>query len=477
MRLTIFSKLVAGYLAIFILIITVSVYTAMQFQKLKVATDSILNVDNRTLSYNKRLIDAILSQVQYERKFLIIKDNTLYDQFVTAENDFDQNFNEMVAVSASVHTRSLLDVVKQSHQYYQSLFSKEVEFLRASQHYPKDWYTQEKEKAVNAIMDSLKELRTYSENSTYEKIKKLAEAGTSARKVAIVMTALSLIFGITISIFITRSITKPLAVLKDKTKQIARGNYESNLTLSSPPEIGELVRDFNFMCNKLRETDRMKSDFFSLMSHELRTPLTSIKEGTTLLLDGVGGETTEKQKRLLSIIAEESNRLIDLVNSSLDLSKMEAGMMTYTFVKSDIIPLIYKAVIEIEPIAKAKNIKTELNVMSRKLPFTNMDTERILQVLRNLIGNAVKFTPEGGQVKISAGHAEGSLIVSVSDKGPGIPTKDLVSIFDKFKTSKNHKGTGLGLAIVKNIITAHGGKVWAESKPGQGSTFTFVLPA
>lgn len=477
MKLTIFSKLVAGYLAIFILIITVSIYTTMQLQKLKVATDSILNVDNRMLSYNKKIIDAILSQVQYERKFLIIKDDTLYDRFASIENDFDQNFSELVAISDSAHARSLLDAVKQSHQYYQSLFYKEVEFLWAGQRYPKDWYTQEKEKAVNAIIEGMKELRTYSENSTYEKIKKLGEAGTNARKVAIVMTALSLIFGITISIFITRSITKPLAVLKEKTRQVAKGNYESNLSLSSPAEIGELVQDFNFMCNKLKEMDRMKSDFFSLMSHELRTPLTSIKEGVTLLLEGVGGETNEKQKRLLSIIAEESNRLIDLVNSSLDLSKMEAGMMTYNFVKADIIPLINKAVVEIEPIAKAKNIKTELNIMSGKLPFTNMDTERILQVLRNLIGNAVKFTPEGGQVKISAGHANNSLMVAVSDKGPGIPKKDLITIFDKFKSSKYHKGTGLGLAIVKNIITAHGGKVWAESKSGQGSTFTFVLPA
>jgi two-component system sensor histidine kinase GlrK len=282
---------------------------------------------------------------------------------------------------------------------------------------------------------------------------------------------------ITISIFITRSITKPLSVLKEKTRQIAKGNYESTLRLSSSPEIGELVRDFNFMCNKLKEMDKMKSDFFSLMSHELRTPLTSIKEGTTLLLEGIGGETNEKQKRLLSIIAEESNRLIDLVNSTLDLSKMEAGMTAYNFVKADIVPLINKAVVEMEPIAKAKNIKTELNIMSGKLPFANMDTERILQVLRNLIGNAVKFTPEGGQIKISVRYTNGGLVVSVSDKGPGIPRTDLITIFDKFKSSKKYTGTGLGLAIVKNITTAHGGKVWAESKPGQGSIFTFVLPA
>jgi two-component system sensor histidine kinase GlrK len=476
MRFTIFSKLVIGYLTIFILVIIVSVYTTMQFQKLVIATGSIINIDDRMLSYNKKLTDALLSQVQHERKFLIIKDNTFYDRFVSAENDFDQHFSEVVSVEDSPYATGLLDTIKSSHQRYKSLFYQEVEFLKSGQRYSKDLYAQEKEKAINEIMEGLRELRAYTENNTYKKIKQLGEAGTDARKVAIIMTALSLIMGITISIFITRSITKPLAGLKEKTRQIAKGNYESTLKLSSPPEIGELVRDFNIMCNKLKEMDRMKSDFFSLMSHELRTPLTSIKEGTTLLLEGIGGETNEKQKRLLSIISEESNRLIGLVNSTLDLSKMEAGMAAYNFVKADIVPLINKAVVEMEPIAKAKNIKTELNIMSGKLPFANMDPERILQVLRNLIGNAVKFTSEGGQVKISVRYTNGGLVVSVSDKGPGIPRKDLITIFDKFKSSKKYTGTGLGLAIVKNITIAHGGKVWAESKLGQGSIFTFVLP-
>jgi two-component system sensor histidine kinase GlrK len=477
MKFTIFSKLVACYLAIFILLIIVSIYVALQLQKLENATDSILNIDNRMLNYNKKLTDALLSQVQYEKKFLIMKDNAFYDRFVAAENDFDQYFTELFSVADSPQARQLLDGVSQAHQHYQDLFYEEVESLSSRQRYPKDWYTQEKEKAINTIMEDMKELRAYSENNTYEKIKKLGEAGANARTVVLVMTVLSLIFGITISVFITRSITKPLAVMRKKTREIARGNYESNLNLTSPPEIGELAQDFNFMCNKLREMDRMKSDFFSFMSHELRTPLTSIKEGTTLLLEGIGGETNDKQKRLLRIIAEESNRLIVLVNSILDLSKIEAGMMIYNFVQADITPLIKKAVVEIEPIAKARNIRTDLQITQEGLPLTNIDTERILQVLRNLIGNAVKFTPEGGQVRISARHVNGSLEVSVADKGPGIPKEDLTTIFDKFKSSKSHKGTGLGLAIVKNIITSHGGRVWVESEPGQGSTFTFLLPA
>ncbi len=126
--------------------------------------------------------------------------------------------------------------------------------------------------------------------------------------------------------------------------------------MTSPPEIGELAAAIDSMCEKLQEFDRLKADFFASMSHELRTPLTSIKEGTGLLLDGVGGETTEKQRKLLAILAEESNRLINVVNSLLDLSKMEAGMMTYDFESGHVDPLIRRALAEIAPLIEAKQI-------------------------------------------------------------------------------------------------------------------------
>jgi two-component system sensor histidine kinase GlrK len=225
----------------------------------------------------------------------------------------------------------------------------------------------------------------------------------------------------------------------------------------------------------------MKSDFFSSMSHELRTPLSSIKEGINLLQEGVGGVTTDKQNRLLAILTAESNRLINLVNSLLDLSKMEAGMMTYAFQEGRLGPLIERVIVEMAPLVEAKKISLEAK-MGPELPLVKMDGERILQALRNLIGNAVKFTQKGGQVTVSIRLANSEIEVSVADTGPGIPKENLALIFEKFhqvplKDSGKMKGTGLGLAIVKHIITAHGGRVWAESQLGQGSTFIFLLPA
>jgi two-component system sensor histidine kinase GlrK len=279
---------------------------------------------------------------------------------------------------------------------------------------------------------------------------------------------------------IARSITRPIAILKNKTREIAKGRFEGDLRLSSPPEIGELAASFNLMCRRLSELDKMKTDFFASMSHELRTPLTSIKEGTGLLLEGVGGATTEKQRKLLTILAEESNRLIGLVNSLLDFSKMEAGMMTYSFEKASLAPLIKKAVGEITPLVEAKGIQLETEVAD-VLPTVKLDRERILQALRNLIGNAIKFTPKAGRVKVSARPVNGKVEVSVRDTGPGIAAENLKTIFDKFQQGNSAgafsaNGTGLGLAIAKHIIISHGGEIWVENQLDQGSTFIFVLP-
>ncbi len=480
MKFTIFFRLVVGYLVIFLLAIMVSLYVTSQFKKLEDVTSSILNINSRVLSNNKKLIDALLSQVQYERKFLILKDKALYERFDEAKNDFDRYYNELVSVADSSQAKNLLDSIKQSHQHYQGLFYKEVESLSAGQRYSQDWYREEKEKAINATLKVLKELGTYYDNNTYEKILKLGEAGANARRVAIIITISFLIFGVAISVFITRSITQPLTVMRKQTREIAKGNYKGDLKLSSPPEIGELVKDFNFMCNKLKEIDKMKSDFFSNMSHELRTPLTSIKEGINLLFEGIGGEISEKQKRLLIIMKGETKRLIDIVNSLLDLSKMEAGMMTYNFTYSSLNNLIDRALVEVEPLAETKNITIEAEV-NKRLPLIKIDSERILQVLRNLLINAVKFTHARGSIKVSARTVEKAVEVAVSDTGIGIHKEDVDIIFNKFQQATNTssnpiKGTGLGLAIVKYIINAHGGNIWVESQPGHGSTFTFMLP-
>jgi len=481
MRPTIFVRMVIGYLAIFIPVVAVSAYAFSQLALFRRITGDILQIDNRMRDLEQKLVDSILAQTRYEKKYIITKDEELHNQFMLAETEVSKRIDEAISIADTGHKREVLIRIKDYYERYKSTFNEEVEFIKKNQAYLQDGYREEKEKAVDEIMWELRNLKLYTEQDTYEKIRHLGESGAKVNKISIVMGAGFILSGILISIFITRSISRPLSLMRKKTRQVAGGDFECSLDLSSPPEIGDLAQDFNFMCNKLKETDKMKSDFFSLMAHELRTPLASIKEGTNLLLKGIGEEFREKRKEVLTIIAEESNRLTDLVNSLLDVSKMEAGMITLNLETLDIKPLINKAASGMEPLAMTKNVSIKIEV-PLDLPYVKMDEERILQALRNLIGNAVKFTPGGGYIMISARPVEKGVRVSVADTGPGIPKEDLSVIFDKFKqatmTSYNKiKGTGLGLAIVKHIINAHGGKVWVESEIGQGSTFVFLLPA
>ena len=480
MKLTIFSRLILGYLVVALLVLAVSIYMIFRLVQFESITHSILEVDHRMEDLEKKLTDSLLSQMRYEKKYMVIRDEALYGQFLLAREDFKKYLGEVLKITDSSSPGDLLNTLMASYQRYQNLIDEEAGYVRAHQNYSQSWYKDEKEKVVDQMLEKLQTLVLYYRQNTLKKIIQLEEAGVSARQVTMVIVAIALLTVIILSLVITSSITHPISLLIGKTREIARGIFENNLHLSGPPEIKELSEAVNSMCERLQVIDKMKSDFFSTISHELRTPLTSIKEGTSLLIDGVGGEITEKQRKLLKIIAGESKRLIELVNSSLDLSKMEAGMMAFNFTKEDITPLIHKAVAEIEPLAMAKRIRLRVESQDR-LPLVKMDRERVLQVLRNILGNAVKFTLEGGEVKISAHREDWKVKVSVNDSGPGIPSENLKTIFEKFqqgslKNPEHRRGTGLGLAIVKQIITVHGGKVWAESEPGQGSTFIFVLP-
>jgi two-component system sensor histidine kinase GlrK len=481
MKLTIFSRLVIGYLVIFVLVLVLSGYVVVRIYQFNVVTQSVVTTNNRMLENAKKLTDAILSQVRNERKFIISKDKAFYKQFLSFKKDFERYLQEAMAISETSETKKFLLATQASYQHYQSLLEEQLKYLQANQSYPQGWYRQEKDKLSDSIIEELENLQTHIQLNTNEKIMKLYEAGVEVYQMAIVMTAVLLVFGITVSYLINRSITDPISLLVKKTRDIGKGDFKGNLDLSSPPELAELANAFNLMCSKLGELDKIKSDFFSTVAHELRTPLSSIKMGISLLVGGREGPLTHGQQELLVLLREENNRMIGLVNAILDLSKMEAGMMTYHIEQKNIAPLIDQVVKEMGPLRETKKIELDSEV-PEGLPIAKMDSERMLQALRNVIGNALKFTPEGGRVNVSVRTIDQGLEISVADSGPGIPEENLASIFEKFhqvnsKGAYKTKGTGLGLAIAKQVISHHGGKIWAESKPGHGSTFFIVLPA
>ncbi len=475
MKVGILPRWAAGYLAVFLLLAASNFYAVWMLHELGARTIPSMNADIGILDYQKRLVDSVLSQLRYERKYLLMGDPGLYDQFLEANREFHRCLGEGRSVADTGIKKDFFDSVEGLHQRYEVLVNEEAILFRDHRQYDKARYRTEKDKASDAILDELKDLEGYARRDVSRRMHVVSEAGASTQRIAFGSSVATVFCALLASFFVTRSITAPLRKLVKKTKDISAGRFKGDLDIASPPEISELTKAFNSMCDKLNAVDRMKSDFLSMTSHELRTPLTTIKEGTSLLLEGIGGEITEKQRRLLTILTAETNRLIEMVNSILDLSKMEAGMMTYTFKRGDIGPLVDQAMTEITPLVEAKKILLSKQV-EEGLPLLKMDGDRMLQTLRNLLGNAAKFTTEKGRITIAARMVREGVEVAVEDTGPGIPEEKLASVFEKFSGSDPKRGTGLGLAIVKHVINVHGGRVWVESKLEQGSRFVFVLP-
>lgn len=476
MKPTIFARSTAGYLAVLILLGVSNVYAILKLVQFNTFILDSQRVQISLLDAEKKLVDSIFSEQRNEQKYILTRDVVFYNQFRSSSDDFDRYLKLISSTTLGPQQRDSIGRIRKYHESYQALVQAEAKYLEEKRSYDRNWYKMEKDNISDAIHTELEELEEFTHEDVFYKARMLGQAGRSAQRVAVISFMITVLLAVLLSFFITRSITNPLINLVKKTREIPLSLPDCEPGFYTPPEITELSEAFRVMCLRLKEVDQLKADFFSMISHELRTPLTTIKEGTSLLLEGIGGTITEKQGRLLTIIGTESNRLTGLVNSILDLSKMEAGMMEYKYEQQSIAPLITEVITEIAPYGESKKICLERQI-NPDIPSLRMDRERILDVLRNLIGNAIKFTPRGGIVTISAYPVPGGLEVSVSDTGSGIPRENLTTIFDKFKSSDPRKGTGLGLAIVKHIVTAHGGKVWAESEPEKGSKFTFTLPS
>ena len=263
-----------------------------------------------------------------------------------------------------------------------------------------------------------------------------------------------------------------------------------------PPEVVELLKTFATQSalaiqnarlfheiedksRQLEIASRHKSQFLANMSHELRTPLNAILGYTELILDSIYGEIPEKARETMTRIERSGRHLLALINDVLDLSKIEAGQLTLSLTDYSLRETVHTVVMAMEPLAAEKGLALKV-ALDPNLPLARGDERRISQVLLNLVGNAVKFT-DAGEVRIEAKVADGAFLVSVSDTGPGIAAEHLARIFEEFQqadtsNTREKGGSGLGLSIARRILELHGGRIWVESTPGKGSTFSFTLP-
>lgn len=275
------------------------------------------------------------------------------------------------------------------------------------------------------------------------------------------------------------SVARPIKRLRAATRDLADGDFARRVEPGGPPEVASLGEDFNAMAVRLGELDRLKDDLLSNVSHELKAPLASMRETVRLLLDGIPGPLTERQERLLGLTLESGERLSTLIDNLLDLSRLRAGAMGFEFEPHDLREVARSVVEPYEAMLRERDLDLDASWPEGAVPVT-CDGPRVAQVVDNLVSNAVKFSPEGGTVRLRLERIDGGARLEVEDEGPGIPDGKKARVFERFYRAdparKGSQGTGLGLAIAREIARAHGGEVEVLDAPGGGSVFALELP-
>jgi len=281
-----------------------------------------------------------------------------------------------------------------------------------------------------------------------------------------------------LSFFFSRRVIAPVQAMSQAAQRIADGRYDERVQVNGEDELAGLAMRFNQMAEKLNQVESMRRRLIGDVSHELRTPLTAIKGSMEGLMDGVLPANDET----FGQIHAEADRLNRLVDDLQELSRVEARAYSLDIRPLDISSLVQTVTKRLAPQAESKRISLDFE-LTPDLPRILADEDRAIQILTNLTGNALQYTPEGGRVAISAKRMSAEVQISVRDTGIGISSEHLSHIFDRFyrvdksRSRQSGGGSGIGLTIARALVEAHGGRIWVESKgDGQGSTFTFTLP-
>ncbi|HSH04001.1 MAG TPA: ATP-binding protein [Anaerolineae bacterium] len=300
---------------------------------------------------------------------------------------------------------------------------------------------------------------------------------TAVNEVLLIATVIALIAAVVVSLFVTRRIITPIQSMQKASKNIAAGNYEERVLISSQDELGAFAHSFNQMAEALEQTEKRRRHLIGDVAHELRTPLSNIRTVMEGLIDDV---LTPDMATFLNVQREVS-RLQKLVYHLEELSRAEAGQI---ILERRLLPptaLIHAVVQRLQPQFDDKEITVHID-LPPNLPQVYIDPERITQVLLNLLGNALQYTRPGGRVTIRAKFQSNEIAIAVQDNGIGIAPEHVPHIFERFyrvdkSRSRVGGGSGIGLTISKHLVEAHGGRIWVESSQlGEGSIFVFTLP-
>ena len=300
---------------------------------------------------------------------------------------------------------------------------------------------------------------------------------TAMLQALVISTSAATVAAIAVSLIVSTRIITPLQRLVQASQRIAAGHYTDRVPVSANDELGALAEQFNMMAGELEATERRRVALIGDVAHELRTPLATLEGYTEGLLDGVVEPSTETW----AMLHDEVGRMRRLVQDLQELSRAEAHRLPLHVRPYSPADLVTQALTRMESQFTDKDIRIT-NSVSASLPLVKADADRVIQVLINLLGNALRYTPSSGRVNVSAERGADVVVFHITDTGIGIPPEHLPHLFERFyrvdkARSRALGGSGIGLTIAKALIEAQGGRIWADSAgPGQGATFSFSLP-
>lgn len=473
MKLSIYIKMMMGYVIIIAIMILVNIYTLSSLESISETTHVALDSDVHTIDIAKRMQTLVDEQDRNLRKFLITRDQTYHGLFVDLRTRYIGLVDTLLTHAPDIHEVVIIN----------ELGERDINLVALVGQVPlKGPLPGSVEPLIDDVLQTvrhlLQQLILHNQSSIGTAMTLVQSRTDKASQIVLVLVGLTLIGAVCAAFIVTRSITTPIHTLIRGTEQIARGVFDP-IHVSSRDEIARLAEAVNSMSESLKQISEMKAEMMQHISHELRSPLATMSTAHQLLAGGNAGPVTEEQVRLLAAFKNNIDKLVRFSHDFLDLAKMEAGMMEYRLQPVELLPILQPLIEDARLIASQKDITVTLNAGS--LPTIHADPEKLSQAFNNLLSNAIKYTEKRGHVTVAAEHRKASVVVTVRDSGIGIPAEELPMVFEKFYRARNvahgrQKGTGIGLALVRAIAEGHSGSVFVTSTVGVGSTFGIELP-
>lgn len=498
--MSIATKIASGYLILLVLLVSAQLYQSRLIQQMRVVDQQLAEITFESAQIAVRILKDLEEFQSLTQKYIELGDPDYGAPLSGLRGTFDLSIAELAAYDLSPPERDEVRRLQEIWARFRRDFQIVEDASEIGRAVEDDALAQRLEAGFAEMRMQTEVLIQRSGEVVEGEVQKARAMSERVEWISWWTVVVASGLAVLVSFVIVGSISRPLRELTRGVRAVAKGDFSFVLDESGQDEVAELSRNFNVMVRRLNELDELKKDFVSHVSHELKAPLASMQEINEILLEGIPGPLSQKQRWLLELNRRSGVRLSSMIQDLLHLSTIEAGAMPFDLGEHSICEIVDQTVEGLEGLAHEKNIQVQVRHAQQSLRV-QCDRERLIQVFTNLLSNAVKFSEAGSAVSVESREASSVpnplpesakealrfgarsyCLVMVSDRGPGIPDEHKELVFQKFHDLHGGKkmvarGTGLGLAITRGIVHAHRGAVWVSDHPAGGSVFHVLLPS